>query len=540
MQNESLKSQLNNFLNCDIKSLYPLARGIKRELYFYVGATNSGKTYQALEYLKQSNTGVYLAPLRLLALENYENLQSSNIHVSLITGEEQIFNEDATHLCSTIEMLDFNMDTDVCVIDEVQMLEDEDRGWAWVNAILGAPAKKIIMTGSVNALDSIKKIASYLDEPLTIKKFQRKTPLQLLKQATPLRDIQKGTALIAFSRKDVLMYKAKLQKFHKVSIIYGNLSPEVRKEEARRFREKETDILISTDAIAMGLNLPIKTILFTTDTKYDGVEVRDLKTTEIVQIAGRAGRYGYHEIGYIGAIKSSILKNIDNIYNQSIKTIKPPFNVKASNSQLDQLSQLLKTHSLNKILDFYAKNMYFSGPFRATNISSMIETSKIVESHHQYLTLEQKYILSQAPINTRSPLILSGFKFYLTAISARKEITYKLSFNINKPATTQMELLKAEDEVKKISLYLWLSYKLPDIFTNEQKARDLRTKVNLYIEKSLKNNKALKRDTHTFKRRDNKQGSRYDNSNRNRPRRNHRQRNENNTKKHHNEGFKQN
>ena len=204
------------------------------------------------------------------------------------------------------------------------------------------------------------------------------------------------------------------------------------------------------------------------------------------------------------------------------------------------MSQLLKTHSLNKILDFYAKNMYFSGPFRATNISSMIETSKIVESHHQYLTLEQKYILSQAPINTRSPLILSGFKFYLTAISARKEITYKLSFNINKPATTQMELLKAEDEVKKISLYLWLSYKLPDIFTNEQKARDLRTKVNLYIEKSLKNNKALKRDTYTFKRRDNKQGSRYDNSNRNRPRRNHRQRNENNTKKHHNEGFKQN
>ena len=494
MQNESLKSQLNNFLNCDLKSLYPLARSMKRELYFFVGPTNSGKTYQAMEELKKANTGVYLAPLRLLALENYENLQSSGIDASLVTGEEQIFDEDAAHLCSTIEMLDFNMDTDVCVIDEVQMLADDDRGWAWVNAILGAPAKKVIMTGSVNVLDAIKKIATYLGEELTVKKFQRKTPLDLLEIATPLREIQKGTALIAFSRKDVLMYKSKLQKFHKVSIIYGNLSPEVRREEARRFREGETDVLIATDAIAMGLNLPIKTILFTTDTKYDGIETRLLKTTEIVQIAGRAGRYGFHEAGHIGAIKPSILKNIEEVYNQSIKTIKPPFKVKASNTQLDELSQLLKTHSLNKILDFYAKNMYFSGPFRATNISSMIETSKIVENHHQYLTLEQKYILAQAPINTRSPLILSGFKFYLTAISQRKNIQYKLSININKPATTQLELLKAEDEVKKISLYLWLSYKLPDIFTDEMKARDLRSKVNLYIEKSLKNNKELKRD----------------------------------------------
>lgn len=514
MQNESLKSQLNSFLNCDLKSLYPLARSMKRELYFFVGPTNSGKTYQAMNELKKANTGVYLAPLRLLALENYENLQSSGIEASLVTGEEQIFDEDAAHLCSTIEMLDFNMDTDVCVIDEVQMLADEDRGWAWVNAILGAPAKKVIMTGSVNALDSIKKIASYLDEELTVKKFQRKTPLDLLSQATPLKEIQKGTALIAFSRKDVLMYKSKLQKFHKVSILYGNLSPEVRREEARRFREGETDILVATDAIAMGLNLPIKTILFTTDTKFDGIETRFLKTTEIVQIAGRAGRYGFHEAGHIGAIKPSILKNIHEIYNQSIKTIKPPFKVKASNTQLDQLSQLLKTHSLNKILDFYAKNMYFSGPFRATNISSMIETSKIVESHHQYLTLEQKYILSQAPINTRSPLILSGFKFYLSSISARKEITYKLSININKPATTQLELLKAEDEVKKISLYLWLSYKLPDIFTDEMKARDLRTKVNLYIEKSLKNNKALKRDdSHNRRRNSNNKYSKDDRSN---------------------------
>ena len=53
-----------------------------------------------------------------------------------------MLNEDAAHVCSTIEMLDFDLDVDVAVIDEVQMLDDIDRGWAWVNAIIGCPAKK--------------------------------------------------------------------------------------------------------------------------------------------------------------------------------------------------------------------------------------------------------------------------------------------------------------------------------------------------------------------------------------------------------------
>ena len=52
-----------------------------------------------------------------------------------------MLNEDAAHVCSTIEMIDYDLDVDVAVIDEVQMLADIDRGWAWVNAIIGCPAK---------------------------------------------------------------------------------------------------------------------------------------------------------------------------------------------------------------------------------------------------------------------------------------------------------------------------------------------------------------------------------------------------------------
>lgn len=482
---ENWQQQLHTLLNCDLKSLYPLARSLNRKLEFYVGPTNSGKTYNAMNKLKEANSGLYLAPLRLLALEGFEDLKKDNIEVSLITGEEQIFDESASHVCSTIEMIDYDLDVDVAVIDEIQMLDDVDRGWAWVNAIIGCPAKRIIMTGSVNALDAIKKIAEYLEEELTVVKHQRKTPLEVLEKYTSLDNLHEGTALIAFSRADVLRLKQKLSKKYKVSVIYGNLSPEVRRDEARKFREKETQILVATDAISMGLNLPIKTILFTNDTKFDGVSKRKINVNEIVQIAGRAGRYGHFEAGFLGATRRDILAHVSSEFKKPIKTIKPPFRVKINASQLDSLSSHIKTNSLTKVLKFFAENMYFSGPFVAANISSMITASKIVDSKIN-LKFEDKYLLAQAPITTKSPIILQAYEAYIAAVIKKRVCTYKPSITLPKKAITQRDLLLVEDEVKKISLYLWLSYKFPEIFPDHDKAYNLRNTFNSFIERSLK------------------------------------------------------
>ncbi len=490
MINETFKQQLNELLNCDLKSLYPLARELNRKLYFFVGPTNSGKTYNAMEELKKADTGTYLAPLRLLALENYESLISQDTPASLITGEEEILDEDASHMCSTIEMINYNLEVDVCVIDEIQMLDDEDRGWAWVNAILGSPAKKVIMTGSVNALDIIKKLALYLGEDLEVKKFKRKNPLEVLDTHTNLKDVQKATALIAFSRNDVLKLKTKLSPFHKVSVLYGNLSPEVRKEEAKRFRDGESDILIATDAIAMGLNLPIKTLLFTTDTKFDGISKRKLKPNEVIQIAGRAGRYGQHEIGHIGATSHSVLEHINKTFNSPMSTIKAPVKVKATSSQVEELATFLNTKNLTKILNYFTKHMKYDGPFRAINLKNMIELSKILDTK-QNMSLEDKYMLSNAPINTRSPLIRNGYFKYVNAIIKNKIVRYEASSKVKGVAKTQHELLVAEDEVKKISLYLWLSYKLPLLFPDKEKAEYTRVLVNSFCENSLKSNKKL-------------------------------------------------
>lgn len=86
--------------------MYPLARSITRKFYLHVGPTNSGKTYSALQRLKESESGIYCGPLRLLAWEVYERLNEAGIVCDLVTGQDKINAPDANHVSSTVEMLD--------------------------------------------------------------------------------------------------------------------------------------------------------------------------------------------------------------------------------------------------------------------------------------------------------------------------------------------------------------------------------------------------------------------------------------------------
>jgi ATP-dependent RNA helicase SUPV3L1/SUV3 len=467
----------------DFKNLFPLARSLRRRLIFHTGPTNSGKTYTAFQQLKKAGTGYYLAPLRLLALEGYETLRDEGVSASLITGEEQLLDEDATHISSTIEMLSFEVEVDCCVIDEVQMIDDRDRGWAWANAIIGAPAKTVIMTGSPNAREAIVALAEYLGEPLEIVEFERKNPLELLKSPTSIDAIEPKTAVIAFTRSNALRLKQQLSKTYKTSVIYGNLSPEVRREEARRFREGETDILVATDAISMGLNLPIKTLLFSKADKFDGQNQRNLTATEVRQISGRAGRYGLSEKGYVGALTGDVLKTVTNLFTKNIEPISLPFNVMANFDHIMLVSNILEERSLSNIVDFFVENMKFEGPFRAANLESMQEASAIVDNYD--LDMKTKYTLATAPLSTSSPLVMGAFERYVRALEQKKPIAYIPPQRLGNYALSMEELQEAEDRIKEISLYLWLSYRLGEFFVDAQKARTFRGELNRFIENSL-------------------------------------------------------
>lgn len=109
----------------------------------HIGPTNSGKSHDAVEALRQAQDGIYLAPLRLLAYEQYENLNRNGVFCTLKTGEEHIDVPFSTVQSSTVEMLDVNHRHDIAVIDEAQMLSDPERGGCWTRAILGVWADEV-------------------------------------------------------------------------------------------------------------------------------------------------------------------------------------------------------------------------------------------------------------------------------------------------------------------------------------------------------------------------------------------------------------
>jgi ATP-dependent RNA helicase SUPV3L1/SUV3 len=401
----------------------------------------------------------------------------------LITGEEQLVSDESTHISSTIEMLNYDVDVDVCVIDEVQLIDDRDRGWAWANAIIGAPAKEVILTGSLAAKEAIVQLAKYLGEELEVIEFKRKNPLKVVETPIPLERIEKGSAVIAFSRKEVLKLKEKLSRSYKVSTVYGNLSPEVRREEARRFREGQSDLLVATDAIAMGMNLPIKTIVFYKGQKFDGIIDRELTPNEVRQIAGRAGRFGLEEVGYVGAVSNSVLSVIKKQLQQEDIAVSLPFKVMANIEHIKLISSILEEESLAEVLRFFAQNMVFSGPFEAADLEDMIEISTIIDQYD--LDIVTKFHLATAPISLSSPYIVAVFQSYLDHLERKKSIRYSMPKLDGAYARTNEDLLLAEDMVKEISLYLWLSYRFGEYFINPQEARKSRGVLNSYIERSL-------------------------------------------------------
>ena len=72
-----------------------------------------------------------------------------------------------------------------------------------------------------------------------------------------------------------------------------------------QFVKKETKVLVTTDAIGMGVNLPIRRIIFMSIKKFDGDEIRELTPQEIKQVAGRAGRIGIYDVGYVASVSGN-------------------------------------------------------------------------------------------------------------------------------------------------------------------------------------------------------------------------------------------
>ncbi len=285
------------------RDLWPLARAMRRRFILHLGPTNSGKTYEGVGRLHGARNGIYLGPLRLLAAEQFETLNLQDVPCSLVTGEEQIWVPGSRVQSSTVEMADLKEHYDVAVIDECQMIADRDRGGAWTAAIMGLCAEEIHLCASPDAEGLLTRIIEDCGDELTIVRHHRMTPLEVEKGGFEFpASVRPGDALIVFSKARVHAVAAELRrKGWRVALIYGALPPDVRRDQAERFQSGDAEVVVSTDAIAMGMNLPIERVVFLESEKFDGDIVRPLLDSEIKQIAGRAGRYGKYDVGYVNA-----------------------------------------------------------------------------------------------------------------------------------------------------------------------------------------------------------------------------------------------
>lgn len=458
----------------------------KRHWTMYLGPTNSGKTYHAMERLIQAPRGAYLAPLRLMALENYDRLVAAGVSSRLKTGEEDRCSTELppTHISATIETATgLGKGWDVVVVDEVQLIEQVDRGWAWAQAIAQMDTKDLLLCGSDAAEKSLIAMCEELGDTYEIVRLDRLTPLKRLETAVDLREVSPGDAIVAFSKKEVLSYRAWfVKKGVKVSVIYGDLGPENRRREAERFRTGETSLLVATDAIGMGLNLPIQRVLFTANTKHDGTESRLLFWNEWSQIAGRAGRKGMYEVGYYGCLGEAFQfsdqkSDTDGVF------FKPTWEL------VCLLTPLLGWKNMQEVAGFFDR----VGSYKVLRSKLWSDLSLLNAVSRTGLPLEMQWTYSQAPVNKKTGVIMEE---WISEHDKKEKVEVHPSFRRlvlgghdssfkGDYKSSSKRLADLEEHYQYLSLYKWAKQRFPETYPS--KVEDLLDQVRNNIKDCLEN-----------------------------------------------------
>ena len=461
-------------------TLFPLAHALPRKATVILGPTNSGKTYRAVQLLKASKTGAYWGPLRLLALEIQERLNEDGVACSLLTGEERVLIPGAGHVASTIEMMQSDVEIETVVIDEVQMLADKDRGWAWTQAIVGCPTKHLVLVGSPDIWEVLRGLLERLGIEHELIKCERLQPLYVEKEACRIEDAKPGDAFVVFSRKDVFFYQEMLAKRGlSTAIIYGALGPEVRRSEAQRFRSGEAKVLIATDAIGMGLNLPIARIVFTTMEKFDGIEVSAIDPSLVKQIAGRAGRFGQFADGHVTGVDADIVSYVRQCLNSKTKVAPQKLSVAPNVAQLSLLAKEMQiAHPSKALVAWRTKLLLADATFFAAPMYERVELAIEMEENFPALPFEDIARLSMVPLPRVGEVKQVLFSWMNTLNTAKREKTDPaVGWGHPNEAIVVLGLVESEQLYHTASMYCWLARSFPNVFTDELAAQETRTMV---------------------------------------------------------------
>ena len=292
------------------------------EIIAVLGPTNTGKTHMAIEKMFEFNSGIFGLPLRLLAREVYDKCvkKIGSNKVALITGEEKIIPNTAQYFICTVEAMPKDKVVDFIAVDEIQMCGDRERGHIFTDRLLNFRGEVLTMfLGS----QVMKNIVSQIIPETRFIEQQRFSKLSYNGHKKISR-LERKSALIAFSVEEVYAI-AELVRRQKggAAVIMGSLSPKTRNSQVEIYQSGDVDYLVATDAIGMGLNMDIEQVSFSSLKKFDGKKIRRLRTTEISQIAGRAGRYKVDgSFGVTGGCENLQSDEIERIEGHKLDEIK--------------------------------------------------------------------------------------------------------------------------------------------------------------------------------------------------------------------------
>jgi ATP-dependent RNA helicase SUPV3L1/SUV3 len=473
---------------------FETARQLQRSVTLYVGPPNSGKTHAAFERLARAHDGAYLAPLRLLALEGRDRLVARGVPCSLLTGEENVPAPGARVVSSTIEMVNTREAIDVAVIDEAQMIFDASRGWAWTQAIVAVPANEVIIICSDYAVPALQNLLGLCGERCQVRVFERKQHVQLLTKPVALNALRLGDAVVAFSRREVLTLRDRIaESGQPVSVIYGALPPEVRRREAERFAQGESQVLVATDAIGMGLNLPIRRVLFSTLTKFDGVDDRALTESEVHQIAGRAGRFGIHEEGFAGVLDSAEPNALRQLKELTHRTPKAPRHFKApvapNGWHVETIAARMHLRRLREVLGVFVDRLRLDDAhFAVADLDAMLNLAEALDRSASQLSLKERFIYAQAPVDERSEGQLQEFLGWAASHAATGRAGRPWFLDA---VDGHSRLDRMEQALRACTLWLWLDLRFPGAYGHVESVHALRDDLNDGIERQLKGQKPL-------------------------------------------------
>ncbi|KAJ7084860.1 P-loop containing nucleoside triphosphate hydrolase protein [Mycena belliarum] len=509
--------------------LLPATRQMRRRVIMHVGPTNSGKTHHALRALAAAPAGVYAGPLRLLAYEIWERLNMGHIPplgatpeqiaaatemgpspdnpfarmCDMITGEEQklVVPHNSPGLVScTVEMCNTMAKFDVAVIDEIQMIADSGRGWAWTRAVLGIRATELHLCGEETAVPLITEMLKDTGDELIIKKYARLTPLEVEKKSldNDLRNVRKGDCIVAFSRTSIFTLKRdiEMQTGLKCAVVYGKLPPEIRSEQAALFNDPDSgyDVLIGSDAIGMGLNLKIRRVIFESVRKFDGRAEKLLSTSSMKQIAGRAGRFGLHRGdeapgGYVTTLRPEdlpVLRRTLQLEIMPLKAARITLEVESLNIAAAHLPPRPSTETILLAV------IHLGGLplcYRHTYPERFQEVAAFIDSVGMFTLAEACHFMT-APFPWRDPLTLDAVRAFIVGYYERmhvdvmvmmRELPYLAQLEDAEAAHAAMDGRRAKHLLHGLEMlhrlltsYMWLALRKPVAYPSYTDATTLK------------------------------------------------------------------